>query len=117
MKSRSLLPLITLFLLSGCVMGVIDHMTGEDEAKAIRRTGTAATARVLQIFDTGMTLNNDPVVRFRLQVYPDGEEPFEAETKAVIGRLDIPRIQPGAQLQVKYDPKDHKRVALDVDEE
>lgn len=95
-------------------MRVIDHMTGEDEANAIRRTGTAATARVLQIFDTGMTLNNDPVVRFRLEVYPTEGEPFEAETKAVIGRLDIPRIQPGAQLQVKYDGNDHTRVALDL---
>ena len=114
MKLRLLLPLMALCLLSGCVMSVINHMTGEDEANAIRRTGTVATARVLQISDTGMTLNNDPVVRFRLEVYPEGGEPFEAETKAVIGRLDIPRIQPGAELQVKYDRNDHRRVAIDV---
>jgi hypothetical protein len=93
---------------------LVDHMTGEDEAKAIRKTGSAARARVLQIWDTGMTLNHDPVVRFRLEVHAEGVEPFEATTNAVIGRLDIPQIQPGADLPVKYDPHDHTRVALDL---
>jgi len=61
-----------------------------------------------------MSVNHDPIVGFRLEVHAEGVEPFEAETKAVIGRLDIPQIQPGADLPVKYDPKDHKRVALDI---
>lgn len=113
MKRRSVLPLLGVFLLAGCMMRFIDHMTGEDEANAIRQTGKSAMARVLAISDTGMTLNNDPVVRFRLEVHPEGEEAFEAETQAVIGRLDIPQIQPGAELPVKYDPQDHSRVALD----
>lgn len=113
MKRRSVLPLLGVFLLAGCMMRFIDHMTGEDEANAIRQTGKSAMGRVLAISDTGMTLNNDPVVRFRLEVHPEGEEAFEAETQAVIGRLDIPQIQPGAELPVKYDPQDHSRVALD----
>jgi len=89
-------------------------MTGEDEAKAIRKTGSPARARVLQIWDTGMSLNNNPIVGFRLEVHAEGVEPFKAETKAVIGRLDIPQIQPGADLPVKYDPNHHTRVALDI---
>jgi hypothetical protein len=93
---------------------LIDRMTGEDAANAIREAGTPAHARVLRIWDTGMTLNNDPIVGFRLEVHAEGIEPFEAETRAVIGRLDIPQIQPGADLSVKFDPKDHSRVALDI---
>jgi hypothetical protein len=93
---------------------LVNHMTGEDEAEAIRKTGSSARAHVLQIWDTGMSLNNDPVVGFRLEVHAEGVEPFEAKTKAVIGRLDIPQIQPGADLPVKYDPNDHTRVALDI---
>jgi hypothetical protein len=34
--------------------------------------------------------------------------------KALVGRLDVPRVQPGAMLAVKYDPADHSRVALDM---
>jgi hypothetical protein len=58
-----------------------------------------------------------PVVGFRLKVYGDGIEPFETETKALINRLDIPRIQPGIELAVMYDPEDHRRVALDIYDE
>ncbi len=114
MKLRWVIPFVSSLVLAGCVTRMIDRMTGEDEANAIRQTGTPAFARVLSISDTGMTLNNDPVVHFRLRVYPEGGEPFEAETKAVIGRLDVPRIQPGAQVRVKFDPQDHTRVALDL---
>lgn len=93
---------------------LIDHMTGEDHANEIRRTGTSARARVLKIWDTGTTLNDNPIVGMRLEVHAAGVEPFEAETKALIGRLDIPQIQPGAEVDVKYDPNDHTRVALDI---
>jgi hypothetical protein len=96
------------------MMRLINHMTGEDHAAEIRRTGRPAMARVLKIWDTGMSLNDNPVVGFRLSVHPEGLEPFEAETRAVIGRLDVPQIQPGAELPVKYDPNDHSRVALDL---
>lgn len=114
MTPRRLAALLPCLVLCGCVTTLVDRMTGEDEAKAIRTTGTPARARVLRIWDTGMTLNNDPVVGFRLEVRAEGVEPFEAETRAVIGRLDIPQIQPGADLPVRYDPNDHKRVALDL---
>jgi hypothetical protein len=114
MKLRSLVLLLPCLLLCGCVMGLIDHMTGEEQANAIRKTGKPAKARVLRIWDTGMTLNENPIVGLRLEVHAEGIEPFEAETKALIGRLDIPQIQPGAELSVKYDPGDHTRVALDI---
>ena len=113
MRSSWLAVLIPL-LLCGCMTTLVDHMTGEDAAKAIRAAGSPARARVLRIWDTGMSLNNDPIVGFRLEVHAEGVAPFQAETKAVIGRLDIPQIQPGADVPVRYDPNDHKRVALDL---
>ncbi|HEX7681091.1 MAG TPA: hypothetical protein VF713_23345 [Thermoanaerobaculia bacterium] len=42
---------------------------------------------------------------------------YYAETKALIGRLDVPRIQPGTELAVMFDPEDHTRVALDIYDE
>jgi hypothetical protein len=99
------------------MMRLIDHMTGEDRANEIRKTGKPARARVLKIWDTGTTVNDNPIVGMRLEVHAEGVEPFEAETKALIGRLDIPQIQPGAEVNVKYDPNDHTRVALDIYEQ
>jgi hypothetical protein len=74
-------------------------------------------ARVIELRDTGMTLNENPIVSIRVEVQADGMARFEATMKAVVGRLDIPRIQPGAVLPVKYDPNDHTGVALDMYEE
>ncbi|MCP4657743.1 MAG: hypothetical protein GY856_20235 [bacterium] len=95
-------------------MSLVDGLTGEDEAQEIRAVGVSAQAKVLEIWDTGVTVNENPVVGFRLEVYPQDGPPYEAETKALISRLDIPRIQPGAMLPVKFDPEDPQRVALDV---
>jgi hypothetical protein len=104
--------LAAVLLLSGC--GMIDHMTGEDTASEIRKTGQPATARILKIWDTGMTLNDNPIVGMRLMVQPAEGESFETDTKALVGRLDVPRVQPGAEVAVMFDPNDHTRVALNI---
>jgi hypothetical protein len=102
---------VAVLALPGC--GIRDHMTGETEARKIRAVGVAAPATVVQIWDTGVTVNDDPVVGFLLDVKPEGQAPFQAKTKALVSRLAVPRVQPGAQLKVVYDPKDTTRVALD----
>lgn len=96
--------------LAGCT--ALGDITGEREARRIREVGTAAEALVLAIRDTGMTINDDPVVAFTLEVRPSGGVPYQAETRARIGRLDIPQIQPGAVLPVAVDPADRHKVAL-----
>jgi hypothetical protein len=103
--------LLPLLALPACA--IRDRMTGEAAAKHIRAVGVAADATVLQIWDTGITVNNDPVVGFLLDVKPDGRPAYQAKTKALISRLAVPRIQPGATLRVKYDPNDPAQVALD----
>jgi hypothetical protein len=97
--------------ISGC--SITDHFTGEGEAKKIRAVGVPADATVVQIWDTGVTVNKDPVVGFLVEVHPDGQAAFQAKTKALVSRLAVPRVQPGARLRVYYDPKDTTRVAVD----
>ena len=101
---------VWLLLAVGCA--VVDSMSGEGEARRIRQVGTPAEALVLAIRDTGMTINNDPVVAFSLEVRPAGGRPYQAETRGRIGRLDVPQIQPGAVLPVSIDPGDPRKVAL-----
>ena len=99
-------------MLAGCA--VIDKMSGEGEAKRIRRVGQSAQALVLEIRDTGMTVNDNPVVAFRLKVQPVSGDPYEVETRGVVGRLDVPQVQPGAVLPVAIDPGDPRKVALRI---
>jgi hypothetical protein len=98
----------------GCVTQMVDSFTGEDVAAEIRANGLPATATVIKIWETGVRVNNNPVVGFLLEVHAEGLEPYEAETKALISILMIPQIQPGAVLKIKYDPENPNRVALDI---
>jgi hypothetical protein len=98
-------------VLAGCA--IADRFTGEKEAKQIRAVGVPAEATIVQIWDTGVTVNNDPVVGFLLEVHPDSQAAFQAKTKALVSRLAVPRVQPGARLRVFFDPKDTTRVAVD----
>ncbi len=98
--------------LAGCAL--VDKLSGEGEAKRIRRVGQAAEALVLEIRDTGITVGDDPVVGFRLQVRPASGPPYEVDTRGLVSRLHIPQIQPGAVLPVAIDPADPTKVALRI---
>ena len=100
-----------------CISSMIASFTGEDVAKDVRTYGVPASGKVLKIWETGVRVNNNPVVGFLLEVHAEGIAPYEAETKGLISILWIPQIQPGAVLPIKYDPEDPSRIALDIYEE
>jgi hypothetical protein len=117
MKRALLRTALVAFVAAQLSCAMVDRLTGEAENRKIREVGVPAEALVVQIWDTGITVNNDPVVGFELEVFGDDIERYRAETKARIPRLFIPQIQPGHVLPVKYDPADPQRVALDIYEE
>jgi hypothetical protein len=79
--------------------------------RSIRAQGILAEAEVINLQDTGTTINNNPVVRLYLEVRPKNAPVFEAEAEQLVSRLDIPRYQPGSTIKVWYDP-DNQEVAL-----
>lgn len=87
---------------------VIGWMTN----RSLRSHGRPARATLLEIRDTGTTVNQNPLAHLKLRVEPEDMPAFEAETEQVIGRLQIPQFQPGVKLAVRYDPESHE-VALD----
>jgi hypothetical protein len=106
-----LLPIAALF--SGC--GVIDRMAGVADAKDLQAGGVAATAEILSLWDTGITVNGDPVVGLKVRVQPQDGSPYEATIKkSLISRLDTPQFQPGRVISVRVDPKNPLHVAIDV---
>jgi hypothetical protein len=90
-RTKTSLIAAALLVLQGCAL--IDKVTGEGEAKRIRRIGHSAQA-----------------------TSPRGER-YSAETKAVISRLHLSLVVPGSVLPVKVDPEDRTKVALDLYEE
>jgi Protein of unknown function (DUF3592) len=100
-------------ILSGCAM--VDRLSGTDVARALQSSGVAAKALILQVWDTGITVNDDPVIGLRVKVEPpDGAAYFTTIPKSRISRLDIPRFQKGETVPVRFDPQNPQRVALDV---
>ncbi len=96
--------------LPACV--VADRLSGVSQAVDLQRTGLPAQATIVRIWDTGMTVNDDPVVGFLLDVRPASGAPWQAETKQLVSRLAVPAVQPGAVVAARYDPADHTRVSL-----
>ena len=93
---------------------MIDSFSGRGEACEILAIGRPATGTITRLIDTGTTINNDPVVEFVVRVVPEGGNAYEAHAKALVSRLDVPAIQPGRVVPVKYDPANPARIALDL---
>jgi hypothetical protein len=97
----------------GC-MSIVDRFSGGKESCEIVAAGKPATGKIVRLIDTGTTINNDPVVEFLLYITAPGVEPYEARTKHLVSRLDIPSIQPGRIVPVRYDQQTPARVAIDL---
>ncbi len=97
----------------GCA-ALVGRVSGRSEACEILAIGTAATARIERLIDTGTSINDDPVIEFLLEVMPADAAPYPATTKALVSRLDVPQVQPGRIVPVKFDPQAPNRIALDL---
>lgn len=83
-------------------------------ASKLRKTGVGATAKVLEVSDTGVTLNNSPQVKLLLEVNsPTGT--YLVETKQYVSRLQVGMFTPGSVLPVLVDPSDRDLISLDYE--
>lgn len=99
--------------LAGCAL--IDRWSGVSEARRIQEVGVPGEARILEIWDTGMTLNNDPIIGLRVMVDRFDGHPYEVEIpKSVVSRVHLAQFQPGSVVPVRIDPQAPEKVALDV---
>ena len=78
----------------------------------VMKTGVDATATIVSTWDTGTRINDDPQVGMRLQVQPPNGAPFMADVTKVVSIIQLAQVQPGAQLNVKYDPANPTHVAI-----
>ena len=76
------------------------------------RNGVTAPARVLEVSDTGVSINDNPQVALLVEVLPPSGSPFQAEVKTIVSRLNAALVQPGIKAEVVYDPQKLTRVQL-----
>src|SRR5919201_2512822 len=75
------------------------------QAQELFETGSKGVGTVVQVQDTGMTVNDNPRVRMIFRVEPlDGGAAFDAQKTTTVSRVEIPRQ--GDRYPVWYDPQD-----------
>jgi hypothetical protein len=80
--------------------------------RLLMRSGNEAEGIILQVQQTGVLVNNLPQLNIQLQVVPGRGQNFVIELKELVSFNDLPTVQPGAKLKVKYNPHNHKQVII-----
>jgi hypothetical protein len=100
----------TLLLVFGIVGGLMAQSAKLDR---IVKYGEPAQGLILDMQHTGVRVNSQPMIKIRLQVTPQYDPPYEAETSRIIPFGMMGRLAIGMTIPVKYDPKKPEDVALD----
>ena len=75
-------------------------------------SGIVGQARIDEISDTGMTVNENPQVQFNLSVTIPGHDPYPATLTQVVSRIAIGSFQPGATVPVRVSPDDPQTLLI-----
>lgn len=95
-------PVIGVALIIGSVL--VPIILGMRDRANIEATGTAATAKILAIADTGTRIGSNPLVRFDLQVNPMAAPAFQTQVEQTVSMIHLPLYQPGKTVNVKFVP-------------
>lgn len=80
------------------------------ENELFLKTGIRADAMVIGVEDTGITINNDPVVRLTIEINPGSAGSFQKTIETTVSRILIPRK--GDIIKVLYDQKDNSKITV-----
>lgn len=79
----------------------------------LMQAGLAGQATVLSAAETGVYINERPMVRLQLNVNVPGRAPYTVEHSEVIPLIALGMITPGSSLPVAVDPVDPQKLAID----
>ncbi|MEZ5013815.1 MAG: hypothetical protein R2794_05945 [Chitinophagales bacterium] len=81
-------------------------------ALEIIKSGEPAMAVILDVWDTGSTVNHNPRVGLLLEIRHSSMVPYEVEVKHNVSKEKLEQLRKGHTLQVKVDARDPKKVAI-----
>jgi ribosomal protein S27E len=88
-----------------------------ERERRLHSDGRLATAKILTAHTTTIfrsTVEGRGVLMlFTVEVLPDEETPFTAETKTLVGVVAVDKYHPGTMLNVRYDSQDHAQVSVE----
>ncbi len=82
-------------------------------AGRLQKTGIPGTAKILEVRDTGITINNNPQVKLMLEVKNNFGQKYNAQCRVLVSRINPNAYMPGMEIPVKIDPKNEQNVVID----
>ena len=82
-------------------------------ASRLQKTGLPGTARILEVKDNGITINNNPQVKLKLEVKTSLGQRYTTECQVLVSRINPNTYSPGMEVPVKIDPKNEMNVVID----
>jgi hypothetical protein len=79
----------------------------------LQKTGLPGTARILEVKDTGVTINNNPQVKLILEVKNSFGQKYTTECRVLVSRINPGAYTPGMEIPVLIDPKNEQNVVID----
>jgi hypothetical protein len=111
----TIVPIVISIVVVVLVIGVFRKVFGGiSQSNALLMSGEPARATVLKLWDTGVSLNDNPQVGLLLEVHPQNRPAYQVQTKSFVSRLKVSQVQTGAVVAVKLDPADPSKIALDL---
>jgi hypothetical protein len=86
---------------------------GNAQTRNLLQTGVSAPAVIVSIQDTGVRINDYPQARVTFQVTPADRPAFQAVVTRTFSPFDLGSLVPGAAAQVRFDPNDISKVAIE----
>jgi hypothetical protein len=94
-------------------MGSFNGLAAEQQKTAmLLASGIVGHARIDQIADSGVSVNDNPQVQFALTVMIPGRDPYPATLTQVVSRIAIGSFQPGASVPVRVSPEDPQTLII-----
>lgn len=115
--SKSWLPLIIMLTVFGIMATVFWKVLFGPMllSRRLAKSGFATTARVVEVTDTGVTVNNAPQVKLLLEVTPPNGSSYMVETKQLISRLQTSMYMPGSVIPVLIDLNDKNSIVINYE--
>ncbi|MBW2528417.1 MAG: hypothetical protein JRI23_29850 [Deltaproteobacteria bacterium] len=99
----------TLFFVFKMLKGL--HSAAKQEQQLLA-SGAPAQGQIVAVQQTGTYVNHQPQVQIVVMVTPPGGQPYQAQLLKILSMIEIPQYQPGAQVQIRYDPTNPSRIAI-----
>lgn len=101
-----------IFPLLGAAGVLMYYKRINDRETNLVQNGIQGVAEILGREQTGTYINEQPQVRFLLNITIPGRETYKVEHKDIVNLLDMGSIHVGAKLPVFVDPNNEKNIML-----